>query len=133
MEENSRQSRHYALIAKAQSGDGCESQEATETLLRENMGLVRGVAQRFLSRGVEYEDLLQIGVIGMLRAIRGFDLSRGLAFSTFAVSGSHVSTPKTSTKQHSSSALSTATVTRPPAHACFSTRKDLHSSISAAK
>lgn len=85
MEENSRQSRHYALIARAQSGDECESQEATETLLRENMGLVRGVVQRFLSRGVEYEDLLQIGAIGMLRAIRSFDLSRGLAFSTYAV------------------------------------------------
>ena len=85
MEENSRQSRHYALIAKAQSGDGCESQCATETLLSENMGLVRGAAQRFRERGVEYEDLLQIGTIGMLRAIRSFDLSRGLAFSTYAV------------------------------------------------
>lgn len=85
MEENSRQSRHYALIAVAQSGNGQEASNATETLLAENMGLVRAAAFRFRDRGTEYEDLLQIGTIGMIRAIRSFDLSRGLAFSTFAV------------------------------------------------
>ena len=85
MEENSRQSRHYALIATAQSGDKPAADAATEALLKENMGLVRGAAHRFRERGVEYEDLLQIGTIGMLRAIRSFDLSRGLAFSTYAV------------------------------------------------
>ncbi len=85
MEENSRQSRHYALIAAAQSGDKAAADAATEALLSENMGLVRGAAHRFRERGVEYEDLLQIGTIGMLRAIRSFDLSRGLAFSTYAV------------------------------------------------
>ena len=85
MEENSRQSRHYALIAVAQSEKECEAQQATEPLLVENMGLVRTAAQRFRERGVEYEDLLQIGTMGMLRAIRSFDLSRGLAFSTYAV------------------------------------------------
>ena len=85
MEENSRQSRHYALIAVAQSAQECEAQNATEALLLENMGLVRGVVHRFRERGVEYEDLMQIGTIGMLRAIRSFDLSRGLAFSTYAV------------------------------------------------
>ncbi len=83
--ENSRQSRHYALIAAAQSGEGKEAEAATEALLAENMGLVRGAALRFRERGVEYEDLVQIGTIGMLRAIRSFDLSRGLAFSTYAV------------------------------------------------
>ena len=85
MEENSRQSRHYALIAQAQSGNSAQAEAATEALLSENMGLVRGAANRFRERGVEYEDLLQIGTIGMLRAIRSFDLSRGLAFSTYAV------------------------------------------------
>ena len=77
--------RHYALIAEAQSGEEPRATEATEALLRENMGLVRTAALRFRERGTEYEDLLQIGSIGMLRAIRSFDLSRGLAFSTFAV------------------------------------------------
>ena len=85
MEENSRQSRHYALIAAAQSKDLEGAQKATEALLAENMGLVRTAALRFRDRGVEYEDLLQIGTMGMLRAIRSFDLSRGLAFSTYAV------------------------------------------------
>ena len=85
MGENSRQSRHYALIAAAQSKDLEGAQKATEVLLAENMGLVRTAAQRFRERGVEYEDLLQIGTMGMLRAIRSFDLSRGLAFSTYAV------------------------------------------------
>lgn len=85
MEENTRQSRHYALIAAAQSDSGAVADAATETLLAENMGLVRAAALRFRDRGTEYEDLLQIGTIGMIRAIRSFDLSRGLAFSTFAV------------------------------------------------
>ena len=85
MEERNRQGRHYALIAAAQSGEKEKADAATETLLLENMGLVRSAASRFRERGLEYEDLLQIGTIGMLRAIRSFDLSRGLAFSTYAV------------------------------------------------
>jgi len=85
VEENIRQSRHYALIAAAQSDTREAADAATETLLAENMGLVRSAALRFRDRGTEYEDLLQIGTIGMIRAIRSFDLSRGLAFSTYAV------------------------------------------------
>lgn len=85
MEENARTARHYALIATAQSGNAERASEATEALLAENIGLVRTAALRFRDRGTEYEDLMQIGTIGMLRAIRTFDLSRGLAFSTFAV------------------------------------------------
>lgn len=50
-----------------------------------NGGLIRGIANRFRSRGVEYEDLLQIGSIGMLKAIRSFDTERGTQFSTYAV------------------------------------------------
>lgn len=85
MEENTRLVRHYELIAKAQSADEAQAAAATETLLRENMGLVRNAVARFRDRGTEQEDLMQIGSIGMLRAIRTFDLSRGTAFSTFAV------------------------------------------------
>ena len=85
MEENDRRERHYQLIQEAQSKDPERSQEATATLLSENMGLVRTAALRFRDRGTEYEDLLQIGTIGILRAIRTFDLTRGTAFSTFAV------------------------------------------------
>ena len=85
MEENTRWERHYTLLTIARSADGEAAAAATETLLCENMGLVRNAAARFRDRGTEYEDLLQIGTIGMLRAIRTFDLSRGTAFSTFAV------------------------------------------------
>ena len=85
MEENTRQARHYQLLTQVQSGDEAASAAATEMLLCENMGLVRNAAARFRDRGCEYEDLLQIGTIGMLRAIRTFDLARGTAFSTFAV------------------------------------------------
>ncbi len=85
MEENARFTRHCELIAKAQSADEATAAAATETLLCENMGLVRGAVAHFRDRGAEQEDLMQIGTIGMLRAIRTFDLSRGTAFSTFAV------------------------------------------------
>jgi RNA polymerase sporulation-specific sigma factor len=53
--------------------------------VEENMGLVRTVARRFLDRGTELEDLVQIGTIGMIKAIRSFSLERGTAFSTYAV------------------------------------------------
>ena len=76
-----RSERNRELIRTAQAGDAA----ATETLICENMGLVRRAAARFLDRGTEYEDLVQIGTVGMLRAVRSFDLSRGTAFSTYAV------------------------------------------------
>ncbi len=85
MEENTRFERHYKLLREAQCEDEVRALAATDALLAENMGLVRTAAQRFRDRGIEYEDLLQIGTMGMLRAIRSFDLSRGTAFSTFAV------------------------------------------------
>ena len=77
--------RHYALMREAQSSEREVAEAATATLLNENMGLVRTAALRFRDRGIEFEDLMQIGTIGMLRAIRTFDLSRDTAFSTFAV------------------------------------------------
>lgn len=69
------------LLAQAINGDS----KATEALIQNNLGLVRSIAVRFKDRGVEYEDLVQIGSMGMLKAIRSFDLSKGTAFSTYAV------------------------------------------------
>ena len=69
------------LVRRAQSGD----ESAYEQLCENNGGLVRSVAMRFLGRGAEAEDLIQIGSIGLIRAIRTFDRERGCAFSTYAV------------------------------------------------
>ena len=69
------------LLDRARAGD----LTAEETLVRENMGLVKSVASRFLGRGVEFDDLCQLGAIGMLKAIRNFDTTTGNAFSTYAV------------------------------------------------
>lgn len=69
------------LVLLAQSGD----ERAYERLCENNGGLVRSVALRFLGRGAELEDLIQIGSIGLIRAIRTFDLERRCAFSTYAV------------------------------------------------
>lgn len=73
------------LIYIAQSDDEAAALEATEKLLLANRGLVRSIALRFRERGVEFEDLMQIGTMGMLKAIRSFDLSMGTSFSTYAV------------------------------------------------
>ncbi len=68
-------------LSAAANGD----KNAISHLMEVNGGLVRGLASRFMGRGVEYDDLVQIGSIGMLKAIRSFDISRGTAFSTYAV------------------------------------------------
>ena len=81
MEQTAVQERNMALLERLREGDP----GAEETLIRENMGLVRSVAKRFVDRGTEYEDLVQIGTIGMLKAIRSFSVERGTAFSTYAV------------------------------------------------
>ena len=70
-----------ALLRRVGEGD----EQALEALLRQNEGLLRAVARRFLDRGAEWEDLLQIGSIGMIKAARSFDFSFGTAFSTYAV------------------------------------------------
>lgn len=59
--------------------------DVEEEILLKNQGLVRNIVQKFLGRGVEYDDLYQLGMIGLLRAVRSFDISRGCAFSTYAV------------------------------------------------
>jgi len=68
------------LIEEAKQG----SAEATETLILNNLPLVRSIAKRYMGRA-EFEDLLQIGSLGLLKAIRGFDASRGCMLSTYAV------------------------------------------------
>lgn len=69
------------LLEKVAAGD----REAFDMLIAKNIGLVRNVAQRFCGRGVEYEDLIQIGSIGMMKAARSFDPAFGTVFSTYAV------------------------------------------------
>lgn len=69
------------LIARSQAGD----REATQTLVEENSGLIWSVARRFLGRGAEPDDLYQLGALGFLKAVEGFDLEYGTQFSTYAV------------------------------------------------
>lgn len=69
------------LIARSQEGD----KRAREELTERNLGLVHTIAGRFMGRGVEAEDLFQIGTIGLLKAIDKFDLSYDVKFSTYAV------------------------------------------------
>lgn len=56
-----------------------------EKLINENLGLVHACANKFRGRGVEYDDLFQAGCVGLVKAADNFDLSRGFAFSTYAV------------------------------------------------
>ena len=69
------------LILRAQSGD----REASEILVTENSGLIWSVARRFIGRGTESDDLYQLGCLGFLKAVEGFDLEYGTQFSTYAV------------------------------------------------
>ncbi len=70
-----------ALIRKSHDGD----EEARAQLVEENVGLIWCVVRRFLGRGVESEDLFQIGCIGLLKAIDKFDFAFDVKFSTYAV------------------------------------------------
>ncbi len=65
----------------AKSGD----REAAQRLVEENSGLIWSVARRFFGRGTEPDDLYQLGCLGFLKAIEGFDMSFGTQFSTYAV------------------------------------------------
>lgn len=69
------------LIVRAQNGD----KQASEQLVSENMGLIWSVARRFTGRGTDTEDLYQLGCLGFLKAVEGFDPSFGTQFSTYAV------------------------------------------------
>ena len=74
-------SRTEELISLAQKGD----QSAAEALVLENSGLIWSVARRFIGRGTEADDLYQLGCLGFLKAVQGFDLAFGTQFSTYAV------------------------------------------------
>lgn len=69
------------LIARSQAGE----EEATQKLVEENSGLIWSVARRYLGRGAEADDLYQLGCLGFLKAVEGFDLEYGTQFSTYAV------------------------------------------------
>ncbi len=69
------------LIKLTQQGD----KAAGEILITENSALVWSVARRFLGRGVEADDLYQLGCLGFIKAVEGFDLDFGTQFSTYAV------------------------------------------------
>ena len=83
--ENREYDKNSELIFVAQTGNDLERERATSELLRINTGLVRSLAMRFRDRGVEWEDLMQIASIGLIKAVRSFDLERGVCFSTYAV------------------------------------------------
>ena len=69
------------LLRRVHDGD----KAARELLVQENLGLVWSIVRRFRNRGVEQEDLFQIGSIGLLKAIDKFDLAYDVQFSTYAV------------------------------------------------
>ena len=77
--------RNLDLILRAQGEDEQDSMLALGEIIEENMGLVRSIAFRFRERGTDYEDLVQIGTIGMIKAVRSFDVEREVVFSTYAV------------------------------------------------
>lgn len=74
-------SRTEELIAKSQAGD----MEAKETLVSENSGLIWAVVRRFQGRGTDSDDLYQLGCLGFLKAVEGFNTDYGTQFSTYAV------------------------------------------------
>ncbi|HPE15925.1 MAG TPA: sigma-70 family RNA polymerase sigma factor [Oscillospiraceae bacterium] len=70
-----------SLLLAAQEGD----EEACARMLDENSGLIWSVARRYFGRGVDGEDLYQLGCLGFLKAVRGFNPALGNQFSTYAV------------------------------------------------
>ena len=74
-------SRTEELIRLVQTGD----RDAGEALITENAGLIWSIARRYTGRGTELEDLYQLGCLGFLKAVEGFDCSYGTQFSTYAV------------------------------------------------
>ena len=70
-----------ALIERSHHGD----KEARDRLVQENMGLVWSIVRRYMGRGTDSEDLFQIGLMGLIKAIDKFDLSYQVKFSTYAV------------------------------------------------
>jgi RNA polymerase sporulation-specific sigma factor len=71
----------YDLIELAKNGD----EFAKEELIKQNTGLVKSIAVKFIGTGYELDDILQIGYIGLIKAVDRFDSSYGVMFSTYAV------------------------------------------------
>ncbi len=69
------------LISRSQDGD----KHSEEVLIQHNIGLISSIAKRFLNRGYEFEDLFQIGSIGLIKAIKNFNPGFDVKFSTYAV------------------------------------------------
>lgn len=69
------------LIIRSKSGD----EDAKDLLIRENTGLIWSVAKRFIGRGTDIDDLYQLGCLGFIKAVDGFDPEFGTQFSTYAV------------------------------------------------
>jgi len=69
------------LLRAAKEGDS----DACEQAVRENSGLIWSIVRRYYGRGVEPDDLYQLGCLGFLKAVQGFDFSYGTCFSTYAV------------------------------------------------
>ena len=71
----------FALLDRAQNGDN----DACQQVLVENTGLIWSIVRRYYGCGVEVDDLYQLGCIGFIKAVKGFDLTYGTQFSTYAV------------------------------------------------
>ncbi|MBR5114546.1 MAG: sigma-70 family RNA polymerase sigma factor [Oscillospiraceae bacterium] len=69
------------LLEAAKAGDAA----AAEKLVEENSGLIWSIARRYFGRGVDADDLFQLGCVGLVKAIRGYDGAYGTRFSTYAV------------------------------------------------
>ena len=69
------------LLENAKKGEA----EAQKAIIEENIGLVHSIVRRFCGRGIETEDLFQIGCIGLIKAVQKFDLTFDVKFSTYAV------------------------------------------------
>ena len=69
------------LIKRAQEGD----ESAKELLIQQNYPLVKSIIRRYVGKGVDYEDLFQLGCVGFVKAINNFDLNYDVKFSTYAV------------------------------------------------
>ena len=69
------------LLEAAVQGD----EQACEQMLRDNSGLIWSIVRRYYGRGVEPDDLYQLGCLGFIKAVKGFDLTFGTQFSTYAV------------------------------------------------
>ena len=71
----------YELICRAKKGD----EDAKEILITQNSPLIKSIIKKYLNKGIEFDDLFQLGSLGFLKAIDNFDETFGVKFSTYAV------------------------------------------------